>query len=617
MRRWRLHILVAIVLSGLWGGFLGATQLKRESWLVERAEATLVDLRTLARGIRNPAPNVLIVAIDDETVRQEGKFPVSRATLARVVDTLATLGPKVIGLDILLIDTGNEADDALLAAALDTNRTVIAAAAVFGAARAQAPDLDDPAFDAVPVADSFVFPNARFASGAAIGVVNLATDFAGTPRYAPLIFRTSHRIEASFPLQATSLAFDATPMFQPGGVVLGDRTIATDIGQRMPISYYGPRGTIETVSAASVLAGQLQRQQVEGRVVVIGATVIGNGDVFPSPFDPVLPGVEVISSAISNILSGDGLVRDGRTRLADAGIAVVLPMLLVALLAWRRSLLGLLAISFVLAIWLGTNFTLFSRGIWLSAALPLAAALPPAMLFGVAQIWFDRHRSQGLLRQNESLQRLQSPVLREWMARDPDFLAKPVRQEAAMVFIDLSGFTGLSETTSVTTVRELLDDFYRLVEQEASPRGGVITSFMGDGAMIVFGLPQATPQDPANALDCAMRLASLSRQWLADHPVTRAGGTGIKLGAHCGSIVASRLGGGSQQTITATGDAVNVASRLMDVAAQHKAELAVSADLYRAGGEALASSGNLEGPMESPIRGRTGTMTVWLWREAK
>ncbi|MEQ1943104.1 adenylate/guanylate cyclase domain-containing protein [Mesorhizobium sp. VNQ89] len=616
MRRWRLHILVAILLAGLWGGFLGLTQLSRETWLLERTEATLVDLRTLARGVRHPAPNVLIVAIDDETVRQEGKFPVSRATLARVVDSLAALGPKAIGLDILLIDAGNEVDDAKLAASLGANRTVIAAAAVFGAARAQAPDLGDPAFDAVPVADSFVFPNARFASGSAIGVVNLATDFAGTPRYAPLIFRTSHRIEASFPLQAASLALNATPMFQPGGVVLGNRTIATDIGQRMPISYYGPRGTIETVSAASVLAGELQRQQVEGRVVVIGATVIGNGDVFPSPFDPVLPGVEVVSSAISNILSGDGLLRNGQTRMVDAGIAVVLPMLLVALLAWRRSLLGLLAIGLVLAVWLGANFTLFSRGIWLSAALPLAAALPPAMLFGVAQIWLDRHRSQGLARQNESLQRLQSPVLRDWMARDPDFLAAPVRQEAAMLFIDLSGFTGLSETTSVTTVRELLDDFYRLVEQEASPRGGVITSFMGDGAMIVFGLPQATPQDPANALSCAMRLASLSRQWLADQPVTRAGRTGIKLGAHCGSIVASRLGGGSQQTITATGDAVNVASRLMDVAAQNKAELAVSADLYRAGGEALASSGSLEGPMESPIRGRTGTMTVWLWREA-
>ena len=126
-------------------------------------------------------------------------------------------------------------------------------------------------------------------------------------------------------------------------------------------------------------------------------------------------------------------------------------------------------------------------------------------------------------------------------------------------------------------MRELLDDFYRLVEQEVEAHKGVITSFMGDGAMIVFGLPQPTPGDPANALACATALAAHARSWLAAQPATVAKRIGIKLGAHCGSIVASRLGGGSQQQITATGDSVNVASRLMEVAAQNGADVALSA----------------------------------------
>jgi len=163
-------------------------------------------------------------------------------------------------------------------------------------------------------------------------------------------------------------------------------------------------------------------------------------------------------------------------------------------------------------------------------------------------------------------------------------------------------------------MRELLDDFYRLVEQDAEKHKGVITSFMGDGAMIVFGLPRPTPDDPANALRCATELATHARAWVAAQPADIARRIGVKLGAHCGSIVASRLGGGSQQQITATGDSVNVASRLMEVAAQNGADLALSGDLYRAAGEALPASGQLQGPMQSPIRGRSGTMTVWLWR---
>jgi adenylate cyclase len=611
----RLHAIVAIVLAGLWGAGLAVVHLTGEPWFFARVESTMVDLRTIVRGVRKPPPDVLIVAIDDETVRQEGKYPLARSTLARLVDRLSSAGAKVIGLDILLLDQGDEDQDAALAASLSAGPTVIAGAAVFAAGSQRTPPLDGSALDGVPVADSFVLPLDRFGRQAALGVVNVATDFAGTPRLAPMVFRTADRIEASFPLQAASRALGAPPAFEPGSVVLGDRRIATDFGQRLPIGYYGPRGTIETIGASEVLAGTLPPTKIAGRVVVIGATVIGSGDVFPTPFDPVLPGVEVISTALSHLVAGDGPIRNGATRLADAAVAIVLPIVVVALLAWRRSLLGLCAIAIVAILWLVANYLFFRNGVWLSIALPLTAAVPPAIAFGASQMWFDRRRAQRFAGENALLQRFQAPALREWLARDPNFLAEPVRQEAAIVFIDLSGFTGLSEITSAAIVRELLDDFYRLVEQVAVANKGVITSFMGDGAMILFGLPSATAEDPKNALACATTLATRSRAWLAAQPVTHARGTGIKLGAHCGPIVASRLGGGSQQTITATGDAVNVASRLMEVAAQNHATLAFSSELQLAAGEALSAPGSLRGPIQSPIRGRAGELTVWLWSE--
>jgi adenylate cyclase len=81
-------------------------------------------------------------------------------------------------------------------------------------------------------------------------------------------------------------------------------------------------------------------------------------------------------------------------------------------------------------------------------------------------------------------------------------------------------------------------------------------------------------------------------------------------------VVLSRLGGGSQQQITATGDTVNTASRLMEVAAGKGFELAVSNDLLQAAGSGtvLYRSGTLNGPLEAGIRGRTGAIRVWLWR---
>ena len=91
--------------------------------------------------------------------------------------------------------------------------------------------------------------------------------------------------------------------------------------------------------------------------------------------------------------------------------------------------------------------------------------------------------------------------------------------------------------------------------------------------------------------------------------------TGFKVGAHFGRVVASRLGG-SYQHITATGDIVNVASRLMEVAAHQGAALALTDDLLRKAGPscALFESGTLTGPRETRIRGRSRALSVWLWR---
>jgi len=232
------------------------------------------------------------------------------------------------------------------------------------------------------------------------------------------------------------------------------------------------------------------------------------------------------------------------------------------------------------------------------------------------QLWSGRRQAQYFAARNELLERFQAPAMQKWLARDPDFLAEPVRQNAAVVFIDLSGFTSLSEQVGPDSTRDLLKEFHALVDREAVACSGMITSFLGDGAMILFGLPRATPDDAARAAECALRLCSSTGRWLASLRLTTPSKLGFKVGAHFGVIVASRLGGGSYHHITATGDTVNVASRLMEVAASHGAELSVSDELLHVAGRdcALFKSGCLAGPEQTPIRGRSGSLTIWLWR---
>jgi adenylate cyclase len=615
MSQRRLHILVALLCTGLWAGAIWLGHSNGYLRFLDRIESELTDARTLLRGIKAPPDLVTIVAIDDSIVKIAGTYPLPRAQIAGIVEAIARLEPKVIAVDLLLIDKGPAEGDAALAKSFAARPTVLAAAAVFPNTVQPSAESDGPLAH-LPKANRFLLPLPAFAERAEVGIANVATGRSGTPLSVPMLFRTHDTIELSFPLRVASIAIGQKLTIEPDRLRFGDRPIPTASDYALPITYYGPRHTIRTISAANLIDGHVDKDAIKDRIVVIGATATGAGDFFPTPFDSLMPGVEIIATAITHLLAADGIVRDRLVRIIEAITTILLPMLLIGLLAWRRNAVGLFAVSAVMLAWAAANAIAFAHGLWLNAATTIAAAAPPLMLFGGIQLWSGRRSAQYLATQNKLLEQFHTPGLQQWLTRDPDFLLAPVRQNAAVVFVDLSGFTSLSETLDPDATRGLLKDFHALVDKEVTRCGGVITSFLGDGAMILFGLPEATADDAARAAQCSIALCVRTERWIEALPPQIALRIGFKIGAHFGPIVASRLGGRNHQHITATGDTVNVASRLMEVAARHDVRLAVS-DTLRIAAErtgARLRTGSLTGPVEAQIRGRSGSLAVWLWR---
>jgi adenylate cyclase len=610
----RVQILMALVLTALWGAGVYAAHANGHLRFLDQLEATLTDWRTQVRGVQSPPDLVTIVAIDDTVVKRGGSYPLPRADLARIVDTIVQFKPKVVAIDLLLVDRSAAIGDATLANTLASGPMILAAAAIFPSASETVEAGSQGPLAALPQAERFLLPLPAFADHAEVGVVNVATGQSGSPLSVPMLFRTRDKVELSFPLRVAARALDKPLTIAPDHLMLGDRAVPTDTDFALPITYYGPRRTIRTVSAQSIFDGTLNRAAIENRIVVIGAAVAGGGDFYPTPFDSLMPGVEVISTAITQLVAGDGIVRDRKVRIADALFAILLPMLLVGLLAWRRSAPGIIAAAAVMIAWAGLNLFAFTHGIWLNAATTLAAAVPPVAVFAGVQLWAGGRRTQYLAAKSRSLALFQAPAVQEWLARDPNFLSKPVRQDAAVVFIDLSGFTALSEAIDPDELQEFLKAFHALIDKAAVDCGGLITGFLGDGAMILFGLPHAMPDDAARALKCSIDLYRSVDRWIASLPPAIRGQLGFKIGAHFGPIIASRLGE-SHQHITATGDTVNVASRLMEVAAQNCARLALTDTLLDAADFHGAPDGILTGPLLTQVRGRSAVVTVWFWRD--
>jgi adenylate cyclase len=223
MRGRHLEPLIALVLAGLWGFGVYFAHSHGHLRFLDRVESTMIEFRTLVRGPRVPPDVVTIVAIDDALVKQGGSYPVARADLARIVDAIAKSGPKVIAVDLLLVDRGPDDGDEALAKSLAGRPTAIAAAAVFPEASQSIAAENDGPLARLPRAEKFLLPLKRFADHAEIGIVNVATDRSGIPR--SMLFRTSDRVEMSFPLGVAALAIGKEPTIEPNRLVLGERFV--------------------------------------------------------------------------------------------------------------------------------------------------------------------------------------------------------------------------------------------------------------------------------------------------------------------------------------------------------------------------------------------------------
>ena len=612
---------VFALLGAAWGGYLGARHIAAVRSALDRFEDVSLDWRLELAGAHAPPRGVVIAAIDDETIARAGVYPIPRAALARIVRGLAASDPQAIAIDILLLDPGPPEADLELADALRSTKAVIAAAALFDPDKfpqSNGPGSPSTGDELLPRPTGIIWPQEKFSAVARSGLTNISTDQSAAPRYVPMLFAVGDKIVPSMALATVAAALNTDPVLGNDVLKLAARSVSLDLAYNLPLRFYGPRGGIRTFSAIRAATGEADPDDIRGQIIVIGSTAAGVGDHFATPFDRAMPGVEVLATAMSNLLAGDGLVRTRPTRRLDAAVAVVLPMVLVGLLAARRIAIALTLAGLVFGLWFLAVYAAFLKGYWLAIALPAASSIPTAIAYGAARLWIEERAAKQFASEGDALRRFQPPRLVALLTSNPEFLTQPVHQRAAIVFVDLTGFTGVTESLGPAWTRELLAALHERIEEAATSLQGFVLNYMGDGAMIVFGLPMPKEDDACRALRAVTRLHQDLSEWIADLPPVASDRLAPRVGAHFGEVVLSRLGAATHQHITAAGDTVNVASRLVEVAKEHRAAIAVSEDLYRAAIDIPDCKIECrdEPAIEVSIRGRRYPILVRMWGNA-
>lgn len=605
-------------------------------------EGRLLDLRYHIRGPLPPGGEVVIVAIDDATIDRLNRFPIPRKDIAKSVEYVTRAGARAIAVDLLLLQQGEgkaAAGDAALAAALGAAGNGLLAMTGTWETQAGADPLAEldvsarqalsqSAFDIVVSSGGrdmappsrLLLPLADFSAVAHLGHVNIAGESDGALRRMPLALNLGDDLALpALPLAAArayaDLARGKLVYERPGSIVFGERRVATDRFGALAVNFRGPAGTIPTHSLIDVIGERVPAEAFERKLVFIGATGLGTGDTFATPFSDALPGVEVLASVAGNILSGTELRRGGQAHALDLLFALLGAAL--AFLAANRP--NLLAASVAtLAVWSAlaalTQFAFTLGDFWIDATTVFLVLAVSTFGTFFARIFLQKRISNRLVFERDNLARYHSPFLAESLARAEKPSFDDRAQAAAVVFVDVAGFTSLSEALGPAGTVGFLRRIHRVFEACALHNGGVIEQFMGDGAMIVFGLPEPGPADSVAAMICARELLEGLQGFNAADEGQEPLPVRIRVSVHFGDVVAAVLGGSTQGHATVAGDTVNVSSRLQEIAKEHKAALIVSDAVRKAvidaGREDLLSG--LEPLPGLSVRGRQGLIDVWV-----
>ena len=216
-----------------------------------------------------------------------------------------------------------------------------------------------------------------------------------------------------------------------------------------------------------------------------------------------------------------------------------------------------------------------------------------------------------------NLSRYFSPNMVDRLAQSAGELDQVTAQKVAVVFVDIVGFTTLSEALPPDRVVALLRSFYRRMGKVVFDRGGTVDKYIGDGVMATFG----TPRDRARGRDAARSPAPAAmideiERWNMKRRARRAAEIRVGVGVHYGEVVVGNVGDARRLEFAVIGDVVNVASRLERLTRERGVPLIVSADVIEAVRQETGGVPDIVHRLmpepELSVRGRRQPVDVWV-----
>jgi adenylate cyclase len=343
---------------------------------------------------------------------------------------------------------------------------------------------------------------------------------------------------------------------------VGGVAIPVDETAAALIPYRGEKASFPYFSLVDVLRERVAPERLKGKIALVGTTAPALQDLRSTPVGGAFPGVEIHANLIAGILDRELKRRPWYTAGAEVVLLAIGGLALSLLIPRLSALWASLATAAGMGLIVAFNVAAWNAG---GLVLPLASSLL------VAGAIYTMNMAYGYFVESRSKRRLAGrfgeyvpPELVDRMARDPErYTMEPKNAELTILFCDVRGFTGISESLDPEALREYINEY--LTEMSAIIRErhrGTLDKYIGDAIMAFWGAPVDDPQHARHAV-----LAALEMQRRCGALNARLAARGwprleIGVGVNSGTVRVGDMGSRVRRAYTAMGDAVNVASRL-------------------------------------------------------
>ena len=633
--RW-LNAFTVSVLISLGSLYIYSLQLP----FFELLELKAYDFKMSLRGTRPVSDQVVIVAIDEPSLKREGRWPWPRTRLAQLVDKLTESGAAAIGLDLLFPEkdiyvpfdevmseiekkdlTGMNRkklkswlkqasdSDAKFADAIRRSERTVLGFFVYTTADQAAKDsvmmmdpgelelLDSSQYSEVLFSNKSLNPDflqSIYAVGLSLpslmkaansaGHFHFVPDHDGVLRFVPMIRAHNKALFPPFSLQilkeATRLN-SAVRVFPDHGpkILLGDITIpVTETGEFL-INYYGPKQTFTHLSASDVIDGTVKPEQLKNKIVLVGATAIALSDLHSTPYGPLVPGVEVHATIIENILNQDFLQLPLWVRLLSMMVILGAGLLLgLASLYFKAVGTAVLLVVGVVG-YLVADYVFFTQqGLWVDTVYPVFSQLLVYSGITLYRFTFEEREKRFI---KGAFSQYLSPTVVNRLVENPKLLKLGGERKVLTAFFsDVAGFSTIAEKLEAEELVDLLNVYLTDMTEIIIKYEGTVDKYEGDAIIAFFGAP-IDFEDHATrtclaALDMQNRLAELREIWKKEGLPEMF----MRIGINTGQMVIGNMGSTNRMDYTMMGDSVNLAARLEGVNKQYQTYTMLSEFTY-------------------------------------